>query len=138
VSLLLDTNVCISLLNASSEPVRRRYEQLLIDGDPILVPSVVVFELWFGVARSAKSFANAARLRDFLSSGIEVLPFTEQDAIEAGRIRETLHRSKQPIGPYDTLIAGQALARNLTLVTAYTREFARVEGIQWQDWTSTP
>jgi predicted nucleic acid-binding protein len=44
VSLLLDTNVCISVLSASSEPSRRRYEQLLIDGDPILVPSVVVFD----------------------------------------------------------------------------------------------
>jgi tRNA(fMet)-specific endonuclease VapC len=87
------------------------------------------------VERSAYPFANRQRLARFLREGIEVLPFTESDAASAAAIRSTLEKQKQPIGPYDTLIAGQALARGLTLVTANVREFARVEGLKWEDWS---
>jgi tRNA(fMet)-specific endonuclease VapC len=138
LSLLLDTNVCVAYLNASSETLRRRYENALVEGEPFLIPSIVLFELWYGVEHSRQSFANKARLEHFLSLNIEVLSFSEEDARQAARIRATLEAAKQPIGHYDTLIAGQALARNLTLVTANTREFARVEGLKWQDWTSIP
>jgi tRNA(fMet)-specific endonuclease VapC len=50
-------------------------------------------------------------------------------------LRAILEAQKQPIGPYDTLIAGQALARGYTLVTANYREFSRVEGLLWEDWS---
>ncbi len=52
----------------------------------------------------------------------------------AGEVRATLERTGQPIGAYDTLIAGQAVRRGLTLVTANTREFERVNGLMWEDW----
>lgn len=65
------------------------------------------------------------------------MPFLGKDATYAGRIRDGLERIKQPIGPYDTLIAGQAVARGLTLVTANTREFARVPGLVWEDWANS-
>jgi tRNA(fMet)-specific endonuclease VapC len=70
--------------------------------------------------------------------GIRMIPFEEVDAEAAGRIRAVLQTRKQPIGPYDTLIAGQALARDLTLVTANQREFARVDGLLWEDWAQAP
>jgi tRNA(fMet)-specific endonuclease VapC len=135
LSLSLDTNVCIDLLTASSVAVRRRYEQALVGGYPIYISSIVVCELWYGVSRSARPYANAAGIEELLAGGLDILPFTTADAKYAGRIREELERAKQPIGPYDTLIAGQALARGLTLVTANTREFARVPGLVWQDWS---
>lgn len=136
MSFLLDTNACITFLAGSFEPIRRRYEELLVDGDPILIPSIVVFELWYGVFRSNHPYANAARLQDFLSRNVEILALSAEDAKQAGRIREELERTKQPIGHYDILIAGQALARGLTLVTANTREFSRVPGLKWQDWAN--
>ena len=66
---------------------------------------------------------------------MEILPFTDADAAVASRIRISLERQKQPIGPYDTLIAGQALARGLTLITPNVGEFSRVDGLRWEDWS---
>jgi tRNA(fMet)-specific endonuclease VapC len=63
-----------------------------------------------------------------------LLPFEEEDARSAGSIRAALQASGTPIGAYDLLVAGQALARQLTLVTAHVSEFSRVKGLSWQDW----
>jgi tRNA(fMet)-specific endonuclease VapC len=135
VSYLLDTNVCIVLLEDVAGKVRSKYEETSLEGEPLFLPSVVLFELQYGVERSAYPFANRQRLARFLREGIEVLPFTDNDAASAAAIRAALEKQTQPIGPYDTLIAGQALARGLTLVTANVREFARVEGLRWADWS---
>ena len=64
-----------------------------------------------------------------------MLSFDEEDARISGEIRAQLAKKGTPIGPYDVLIAGQALARGLTLVTANTREFSRVEGLRLVDWS---
>jgi len=64
-----------------------------------------------------------------------LLDYTEKDAQAAAEIRADLERRGKRIGEYDTLIAGQALARNMILVTANTREFARVKGLTVEDWT---
>ena len=134
MSYLLDTNVCIVLLEDTGGSVRSKYEEAALDGEPLFLPSIVLFELQYGVERSAYPFANLQRLARFLRDGIDVLPFTSADAASAAAIRSTLEKQKHPIGPYDTLIAGQALARGLTLVTANMREFARVDGLKWEDW----
>jgi tRNA(fMet)-specific endonuclease VapC len=60
--------------------------------------------------------------------------FSREDAREAGEIRATLAEAGTPIGPYDLLIAGQARARALVVVTHNTREFSRVAGLQTEDW----
>jgi tRNA(fMet)-specific endonuclease VapC len=96
--------------------------------------SVVLFELQYGIERSAYPFPNQQRLKRFITEGIEILPFNEEDADSAARIRALLEKQKQPIGPYDTLIAGVALARDLTVVTANVREFTRIQGLKWEDW----
>jgi tRNA(fMet)-specific endonuclease VapC len=64
-----------------------------------------------------------------------VIDFDASDAEAAGMVRAELERRKSSIGPMDALIAGQALARGLTLVTANVREFSRVDGLGWQDWS---
>jgi tRNA(fMet)-specific endonuclease VapC len=134
LSYLLDTNVCILLLENTGGQVRSKFEEAALEGESLFLPSIVLFELQYGVERSAYPFANLQRLARFLRDGIEVLPFTSSDAASAAAIRSSLEKQKQPIGPYDTLIAGQALARGLTLVTANVGEFARVEGLKWEDW----
>ena len=96
--------------------------------------AVSVFELRFGIAKSAQVVRNTARTDLFLSS-VTILTFDHEDALVAGTIRASLERIGTPIGPYDILIAAQALRRDLLLVTGNVREFSRVEGLRWEDWT---
>ena len=131
---LLDTNVCIALINGSSPLIRRRYTQATARQILPHVSSVVAHELWYGVAKSERVAQNANRLVAFLSNAVDLLDYTERDAQAAGEIRAELERQGQRIGEYDTLIAGQAFARNLILVSANTREFERVKGLVVEDW----
>lgn len=131
---LLDTNACVALINRSSLAVRNHFEKATAGGAQIYVPSVVIFELWYGVAKSVHQALNARRLGAFLNGPVTLLPLDDQDAKVAGSIRAALQASGTPIGAYDLLIAGQALARQLTLVTANVSEFSRVKGLLWQDW----
>jgi tRNA(fMet)-specific endonuclease VapC len=133
---LLDTNVVIALLRNKPTVVRKRFRGVVSDGGVIIVSSVVLFELWYGVACSGRRDENAERLRVFLSGISSVLPFEEGDASVAGDLRATLEMDGTSIGPYDLLIAAQALRAGVTLVTANVSEFARVTGLVWEDWTA--
>jgi tRNA(fMet)-specific endonuclease VapC len=136
VSYLLDTNAVIALLKDEPAIFRKRLRRAVSRGAAIAVSSIVLYELWYGVARSARRRENAERLRVFLSGGIEVSAFDEEDAKAAGELRATLEGAGTPIGPYDLLIAAQALRTGATLVTANVAEFTRVSSLQWQDWTA--
>ena len=131
---LLDTNACIALINGEPDPVRERLQRATAGGARILVSSVAVFELWYGVAKSARQEFNRRRLETFLSGPVTVLVFDEADAEIAGTIRATLEARGKPIGAYDLLMAGQAVRHDLTLVTANVSEFSRIKGLGWQDW----
>jgi tRNA(fMet)-specific endonuclease VapC len=132
---LLDTNVCIALINGTSDPARQRYLRVARPSDLPQTSSVVTHELWYGVSKSNRVVQNAIRLSAFLTNAVLVLEYSEQDSRAAGQIRAELERNGQRIGEYDTLIAGQAFSRNLILVTANTREFGRVKGLVVEDWT---
>ena len=134
MSYLLDTNACIALINGAPALVRSRFQKAADSGAQINVSSVVTFELWYGVAKSARTALNSQRLETFLSGPVIVLPFEDEDSRVAGSTRAGLEASGKPIGAYDVLIAGQALVRQLTLVTANVSEFSRVKGLSWQDW----
>jgi tRNA(fMet)-specific endonuclease VapC len=136
VSYLLDSNAVIALLRDEPAIFRKRLRRAVSRGAAIAVSSIVLYELWYGVARSARRRENAERLRVFLSGGIEVSAFDEEDAKTAGELRATLEGAGTPIGPYDLLIAAQALRTGATLVTANVAEFTRVPDLQWQDWTA--
>ena len=131
---LLDTNAVVALLRNKPPAVRDRFRAAEAAGDYLAVSSVVLYELWYGVEKSTHIPENTERLRVFLSGDLDVLAFDDEDAKSAGRIRAALE-SGTTIGPYDLLIAGQALARGLTVVTANASEFARVQGLGWVDWT---
>ena len=122
-------------MNRSSERVRQRFGTEKLARAQLFLSTIVIHELWFGVANSELLRWNAPVLRKFISQGFVTLDFTDRDAEVAGQIRASLKAIGTPIGAYDTLIAGQALARGLTLVTANTREFSRVEGLKLTDWT---
>jgi tRNA(fMet)-specific endonuclease VapC len=135
VSYLLDTNVCIALINGTSSNVRTQFTQAARRKATISTSSIAAHELWYGVAKSQLVAQNARALAAFLSREVTLLDYSEQDAQAAGEIRAALELQGQRIGEYDTLIAGQAFSRNLILVTANTREFGRVKGLAIEDWT---
>jgi tRNA(fMet)-specific endonuclease VapC len=136
VTYLLDTNAVIAVLKNQPASVRHRLRRARSEGASIAVSALVVYELWYGVARSERRRENAERVRVFLSADISVLPFDEQDARAAGDLRASLESAGTPIGPYDLLIATQALRTGATMVTANVSEFGRVAGLPWQDWTN--
>lgn len=134
MNFLLDTNACIALINGRPDCVRARAEDAVRNGARLSVSSVAIFELWYGVGKSSRGEENARRLSAFLSGPIDVLSFDNNDAISAGNIRAELEATGRLIGAYDLLIAGQALGRNLTLVTANVAEFRRVKNLAWENW----
>ena len=125
---LLDTNAIIGLLGGNTgvlAGVRRHAPQ------DFGIPAIAAHELFYGAYRSARQAQNLALL-DGLR--LEVVEFDKEDARQAGEVRAMLAATGKPIGPYDVLIAGQALARGLVLVTHNVGEFARVAGLQVEDW----
>ena len=132
----LDTNVIIVSLNDATSPIRARITRAQNSGVPLAVSAIVLFELWYGVAKSGYPERNAERLVAFLAGPMQVLNFEAEDAREAGEIRAALVKAGTPIGPYDILIAAQARRRGATLVTANEREFSRVPGLKTQDWAA--
>jgi tRNA(fMet)-specific endonuclease VapC len=131
----LDTNTVISAINQRPPVVSRRLEAALVEGIAIGISAITLYEMWYGIKKSARPEANAAVLAAFLTLDVTPWPFEPEDAEEAGDILAALERAGQPIGPYDLLIAGQARRRGAALVTANTGEFARVPGLKTEDWS---
>jgi len=128
---LLDTNTCIFLKNKKPIHVLDKLRSVLDDG--VFLSSISVAELQYGVYNSTHIEKNRISLTEFLAP-FEILDFDDNDAEVFGKIRYQLKRTGELIGPYDMLIAAQALARDLVLVTNNTTEFARVDGLRIEDW----
>jgi tRNA(fMet)-specific endonuclease VapC len=134
---LLDTNACIALINGTEISVRRRFKRAVARESVILLSSIVACELWYGVAKSQRKDSNTQRLETFLGGPLEWALFDEDDARAAGTVRAELETVGRPVGAYDVLLAGQARRRGATLVTSNTKEFARVQGLKWEDWATS-
>lgn len=125
---LLDANAVIGLLGGNAgllAGVRRQAPQ------DIGIPAVAAHELFYGAYKSRRQAHNLTLL-DGLQ--LEVVEFDKEDARQAGEIRAALAAAGTPIGPYDVLIAGQARARDLVLITHNVGEFSRVSGLRVEDW----
>ena len=92
---------------------------------------IAAHELFYGAYKSRRRTQNLARI-DALQ--FAVLEFDKEDARQAGEIGAALAAVGRPIGPYDVLLAGQARARGLVLITHNTGEFSRVSGLRVEDW----
>ena len=130
----LDTNVLVDILNDRRPVVRRRYESELGSERKIVVSSLAAHELMFGALISPKPDLHAELVRRLLSDH-DVAEWTPSDAYAVARLRAQLRREGRTIGSFDALMAGQALNRGWTLVTANTREFSRIEGLAIEDWS---
>lgn len=126
---LLDANAVIALLcNPVSRLARRVRQEHPAD---VAISAIVAHELFHGAFKSSRATQNVA-LVDALQ--FPVIEFDREDARQAGQIRAFLSASGLGIGPYDVLIAGQAVARDIVLVTHNTQEFARVPRLRIEDW----
>lgn len=130
---LLDTNVCIQLLNGTHPDVLRRLQ--MNPPSDIALCSVVKAELLFGARRSRQVETNLRLLARFFQP-FTSLPFDDRCAEEAGQIHAHLADQGSPIGPNDLLIAATARAHDSILVTHNQQEFSRVTGLRLEDWQS--
>ncbi len=131
MSYLLDTNVCIHLLNERHPTVLQHFRQH--NPADIALCSVVKAELLYAARRSQRMEANLQLLKIFFAP-LQSLPFDDACAEHYGQIHADLLTQGKPIGPHDTLIAAIARAHSVTLVTRNTGEFSRVPGLRMEDW----
>lgn len=127
---LLDTNTCIDAMRNHPNVVNRM--SAIAPGDCV-ISTITSYELYTGIAKCASPDKEQAKVNLLLKTVIE-LPFDRAAAREAGRIRGLLESQGKMIGPYDILLAAQALAASLTLVTANTNECQRVTGLTVENW----
>jgi tRNA(fMet)-specific endonuclease VapC len=99
----------------------------------VIISSITVAELTFGMEKSSRVKENLAALKNFLQP-FEVASFDGPAAEVYGRIRFELERKGTPIGPLDTLIAAHALSLGITLVTNNLKEFKRVSRLKVENW----
>jgi tRNA(fMet)-specific endonuclease VapC len=128
---LLDTNVCVDYLT-------RRYPGVVdrivsSSPDDLCVSSIAVAELRYGADKSQRRSENHQRI-DVLVDEIACVEFDLDAAAVFGRLRSDLERRGEPIGPYDLLIAAQAMSLGLTLVTDNVREFQRIDRLALENW----
>jgi tRNA(fMet)-specific endonuclease VapC len=97
------------------------------------IPAVVLHELHLGIIKSHSPKKRTSQLNDLVSI-VNVLPFGELEAVLSAQIRYQLEKKGNPIGPYDTLIAGTALAHKAALITHNIKEFNRIKGLKVVDW----
>ena len=127
---ILDTNTLIYFFKGIGNVSKYLFDVPPID---IGIPSIVLFELEVGIAKSTSSQKRQAQLKHF-TSVVSLLPFGLGEARNSASIRANLEQQGNPIGPYDVLIAGTTIANKGTLVTHNTREFSRIKELSLVDW----
>ncbi|MEI7015008.1 type II toxin-antitoxin system tRNA(fMet)-specific endonuclease VapC [Leptospira licerasiae] len=129
---LLDTNICIFLIKKKNQIVLDKLKKNLNKG--LFISSLTLAELEFGIENSEHKEKNRVSLIEFLSI-FDILPFEQSDAQAFGIIKADLKKSGNLIGSIDTLLAAQALSRDLVFVTNNTKEFNRVKNLKVEDWS---
>jgi tRNA(fMet)-specific endonuclease VapC len=127
---LLDTNICIYIINEQPAQVLQRLIQA--GRESLAISTITVAELAFGVAKSTRADSRV-KLENFLSK-FPILDWGQDAAWVYGNVRKTLEAKGQRIGERDLLLACQALSLDVTMVTNNTREFERIEGLKLENW----
>ncbi|MBR1529748.1 MAG: type II toxin-antitoxin system VapC family toxin [Oscillospiraceae bacterium] len=128
---MLDTNICIYIINKKYENVMKQFHDKLKNG--ICISAITLAELKHGTAKSQNPKKNNAMLSKLIKE-LTVIPFDSDAADEYGEICAYLQKKGTPIGTMDMLIAAHAKAEDLTLVTNNMREFERVPDLKLENW----
>jgi tRNA(fMet)-specific endonuclease VapC len=129
---LLDTDTCIYALKQNPAVLNRLLAQ---SRDDVAVSVITEAELRTGAAKSTSPAKTLRLIENFLRP-LAIVEFNSIDAASYAQVRSRLERAGTPIGPLDTLIAAQAVARKLVLVSNNEREFGRVASLRVENWTS--
>jgi tRNA(fMet)-specific endonuclease VapC len=127
---VMDTNTLIYFFKGMGKVPEKLLE---VSPKEIGIPSVVLYELEYGIAKSSSPRKRQAQLKE-LSSLVKILPFDGDAAKLSAAVRATLEKKGAPIGAHDVLIAGTALANQGILVTNNTKEFSRVPKLKLDNW----
>jgi tRNA(fMet)-specific endonuclease VapC len=128
---LLDTNICIYIINNSPKKVVEHIKKL--KPHQVKLSSISLAELEYGVSKSRSREKNRKALIHF-ASAFDIVEFDDSDVEVYGLIRAEFEKKGQIIGPYDMQIAAQAITRDLILVTNNTAEFSRIPRIKLENW----
>lgn len=128
---LLDTNICIYLIKKRPPEIFERFQQ--IDLRQLHIPSITLFELYYGIEKNQSHKRNLNALENFISP-LSIVDFTHDAAKKAAHIRNSLRKKGAPIGAYDIQIAAIALSQDMTLLTNNSGEFGRIEGLRLENW----
>lgn len=128
---LLDT-CTVSDLFKKVPAVVKRFEE--VSPKQIHLSTITVMEIEHGLRLHADREKKIRPVWDTFSKLITIIPFSHYCGAAAAKLRCYLKSSGQPIGPYDILIAGTALAHNQVVVTSNTKEFKRMPEIVVEDW----
>ena len=130
---LLDTNICITVINEKPKKVLRKFERYPVH--EFAISSITHAELQYGVAKSRHKNRNQEALEGFLLP-LTILPFHGKRLVERyGDIRIFLESKGKTIGPLDTLIAAHALSLDLTIISNNIKEFSRIPNLKCENWT---
>jgi tRNA(fMet)-specific endonuclease VapC len=127
---VLDTNTLIYFFKGQGQVAGKL---LSISPKKIGIPTVVIYELEYGIAKSSNPHKRQQQLYEICSL-INIIPFNTHAARCAAMIRANLEQQGTPIGHYDLLIAGTTIANRGTLVTHNIKEFCRIPDLQFIDW----
>ncbi len=131
---MLDTNICSFIMRERPASVLRQLEAAATRQHRIVLSTITYYEMLVGTIGRNASPKHARLVEAFVSRVSDIMPWDAAAAEQAARIRQKLTAAGKLIGGNDILIAGHALAGDCVLVTNNTREFARVEGLQLEDW----
>jgi tRNA(fMet)-specific endonuclease VapC len=128
---LLDT--CVLGDFARGDPSTQNH---LVQTPPrdLAVSTITEMEVEYGLRANSNASRRLKPVMDDLLSLVSLLPYDSAAARATGKLRAFLNRSGRPIGGYDALIAGTALAHDLILVTSNVREFERIKQLRIEDW----
>jgi len=127
---LLDTNICVYLLNGNAE-LKNRVAGL--GTYSVVISNSILAELYFGAYNSRKVAENLQRIELF-KKDLRVLPDSEESAMLFGRIKADLKSKGCAIEDFDILIASIAMANNCVVVTNNDKHFSRIEKLKIENW----
>ena len=131
VNYLLDSHACLALIRDNPYQVRTRFHRALHSGSTVSTSSLAIFDVWKRVAENPR--AQKQIMEIFLAGPIDVIPFDEQDTLAAAGLRREMKELDAKLEDLELLVASQAQARKLALVTAHSK-LPAFKGLVWRDW----
>ena len=130
MKVLLDTNTCIALMKGHEKAVQK---MLALQPADCAISTVTSYELFTGVFKCQNPGRERQKVLRLMAT-VRVLPFDDAAATKAAEVRAHLESIGKVCGPYDMLLAGHALSRQLRVATNNVAEFTRVPGLTVEDW----